>query len=368
MSRATRASTAAPVASLEQEKLLAVRKFNAKPESGIAYLLERSVVPNSPEAVAEFLRRTSGLSKRRIGDYLGEPSEFASAVLSCYTSLFDFAGRPFVVAVREYLSPFRLPGEAQKIDRIMCVFSSHYCATNPDVFANADAAYVLAFAIIMLNTDAHSKQIKRKMTLGEFLSNNRGINAGGDLPESLLTSVYHDITHCEIEMSAPAPAPAPATLDRDPDRDPDPNPGLSRHHPLRDQDRHRLRRPRRVRADGVAAARLDLRQVRAQPRRRRQEPLVPAVDPQRGGRPLLPQPRAQVEAEKCVPLDEIVDVLPGPASEAFKRHGVAPSSAEGKCCFSLVLAGRTLDLRAPPRTSSPCGSPTSDRSSSIAWI
>ena len=39
----------------------------------------------------------------------------------------------------------------------------------------AAAAYVLAFSVIMLNTDAHSNQIVNKMTQEEFLRNNRGI-------------------------------------------------------------------------------------------------------------------------------------------------------------------------------------------------
>ena len=105
----------------------------------------------------------------------------------------------FVEAVRAYLSPFRLPGEAQTIDRIMESFAAAYCSQNPSVFANADAAYVLAFAIIMLNTDAHSSQIRNRMTLEQFISNNRGINAGNDLPQQLLSSVYHDIVGQEIK-------------------------------------------------------------------------------------------------------------------------------------------------------------------------
>ena len=32
---------------------------------------------------------------------------------------------------------------------------------NPCVFADEDAAYVLGFSVIMLNTDAHSSQVKR---------------------------------------------------------------------------------------------------------------------------------------------------------------------------------------------------------------
>ena len=54
--------------------------------------------------------------------------------------------------MRAFLSPFRLPGEAQKIDRIMCEFSQRYCTQNPGVFADPDAAYVLGFSVSMRNT------------------------------------------------------------------------------------------------------------------------------------------------------------------------------------------------------------------------
>lgn len=59
------------------------------------------------------------------------------------------------------LLPCRLPGEAQKIDRIMEKFAERYCRDNPSAFAAADGAYLLAFAIIMLNTDAHNPMADR---------------------------------------------------------------------------------------------------------------------------------------------------------------------------------------------------------------
>lgn len=48
---------------------------------------------------------------------------------------------------------FRLPGEAQKIDRMMEVFAHAFYAANRGPFADADCAHVLAFSILMLNTD-----------------------------------------------------------------------------------------------------------------------------------------------------------------------------------------------------------------------
>ena len=47
---------------------------------------------------------------------------------------------------------FRLPGEAQKIDRMMETFAQRYCQLNPNIFSNTDTCYVLSFAVIMLNT------------------------------------------------------------------------------------------------------------------------------------------------------------------------------------------------------------------------
>ena len=67
----------------------------------------------------------------------------------------------------------------------------------------------------MLNTDAHNPVVKTRMTKMDFIKNNRGINDGHDLPETLLESIYNEIVTNEIRMkdeveAAPVPiAPAP---------------------------------------------------------------------------------------------------------------------------------------------------------------
>ena len=55
----------------------------------------------------------------------------------------------------------RLPGEAQKIDRLMEKFAERFVKCNPASFKSADVAYVLAYSVIMLNTDAHNPQVRR---------------------------------------------------------------------------------------------------------------------------------------------------------------------------------------------------------------
>ena len=46
---------------------------------------------------------------------------------------------------------------------------------------------MLAFSLIMLNTDLHNPSVKHRMTKAEFIRNNRGINNGSDLPEEFLS-------------------------------------------------------------------------------------------------------------------------------------------------------------------------------------
>ena len=43
-------------------------------------------------------------------------------------------------------------------------FAERYVSCNPDAFKSADVAYVLAYSVILLNTDAHNPQVKNKMT------------------------------------------------------------------------------------------------------------------------------------------------------------------------------------------------------------
>ena len=75
-----------------------------------------------------------------------------------------------------------MPGEAQKIDRLLEKFAARFCQNNPTVFHSADVAYVLAYSVIMLNTDLHNPMVKNRMTKEEFIRNNRGINGKDDLP------------------------------------------------------------------------------------------------------------------------------------------------------------------------------------------
>lgn len=63
------------------------------------------------------------------------------------------------------------------------------------VVSATDTCYILSFAIIMLNTSLHNPNVKDKPSLQRFVSMNRGINNGEDLPAELLTvsCYYQDV-------------------------------------------------------------------------------------------------------------------------------------------------------------------------------
>ena len=81
-------------------------------------------------------------------------------------------------------------------------FAERYCANNPTVFPSADTAFILAYSVIMLNTDAHNPSIKedRRMKKEDFIRNNRGIAAGQDLPEKFLSEIYDNIVRNAITL------------------------------------------------------------------------------------------------------------------------------------------------------------------------
>ncbi|GAA5875344.1 hypothetical protein JCM3774_005784 [Rhodotorula dairenensis] len=204
-----------------------IKKFNFKPKRGVAFLIEHGFIRSSePKDIARFLLHADGLDKAQIGEYLGEGDPANIAAMHAFVDFMDFTNTKFVDALRMFLQSFRLPGEAQKIDRYMLKFAERYTAGNPDTFANADTAYVLAFSVILLNTDAHNPQVKKPMSKAEFVKNNRGIDDGKDLDEQFLSDIYDEINANEIRMKdeveaagpqAPAPglAGAIATVGRD---------------------------------------------------------------------------------------------------------------------------------------------------------
>ncbi|TNN74796.1 IQ motif and SEC7 domain-containing protein 2 [Liparis tanakae] len=151
-----------------------------KPEKGIQYLIERGFVSDTPVGIARFILERKGLSRQMIGEFLGNrQKQFNKDVLDCVVDEMDFSGMDLDDALRKFQAQIKVQGEAQKVERLIEAFSQRYCVCNPTLvrqFQNPDTIFILAFAIILLNTDMYSPNIKaeRKMKLEDFIKNLRG--------------------------------------------------------------------------------------------------------------------------------------------------------------------------------------------------
>ncbi len=206
-SSASLASSSAIASEKELMGLLAsvADRFNESQKRGLEYCQEVKLLPTplTARAVARFLKGCPGLSKPAIGEVLGEREQFYEEIREEFCDTFNFGGLRFDVALRLFMDAFRPPGEGQKIDRIVQSFGKKYYEQVPKSgLKSADAAYVLAFSVIMLNTDLHNTQNKRKMTLEDFGRINRNTNEGDPMPAELLSSIYAAISVDEFKISS----------------------------------------------------------------------------------------------------------------------------------------------------------------------
>ena len=178
-----------------------VTKFNENPKAGISYLASQGIIedPDDPQAVARFLKGTTRISKKVLGDYLSKLGR--EQILAAFLDLFDFTDKRVDEALRDLLGAFRLPGEAPLIERIVTVFAERYCANSKgEDIADKDTVYVLTYAIIMLNTDQHNPNVKAqaRMKPEDFTKNLRGVNGGKDFAPEYIQAIYESIKTNEI--------------------------------------------------------------------------------------------------------------------------------------------------------------------------
>ena len=206
---------------------IGVRFFNEDSSFGLKYLFSCGALLKEPQCVAKWLLTEERLGRTVIGEYLGSPNSFNLKVLEHYVSMQDLHHMPFIEAMREFMSNFRIPGEAQKIERILEVFARHYttdCGTSgagdrideesetsvaSQVSApvrranvtpsNPDTAHILSYSVLMLNTDLHNNNVKQHMSKDAFIRNNRGIDDGNDIPAEILESIYSDVHSNEFQ-------------------------------------------------------------------------------------------------------------------------------------------------------------------------
>ncbi|PVG04822.1 hypothetical protein CPB86DRAFT_721318 [Serendipita vermifera] len=151
--------------------------------AGVLSTESRITLPSQPvpqpkideESPEDYVQRLlEAVSKAEVAGVLASSGDaFHAEALKIYLERFAFKDDPLDIAIRRLLMHLSLPRETQQIDRVMEAFASRYNHCNPDLFVESDQAYILAFSLIMLHTDAFNKSNKNKMTKAGYIKNTR---------------------------------------------------------------------------------------------------------------------------------------------------------------------------------------------------
>ncbi|KAL1123464.1 hypothetical protein AAG570_002544 [Ranatra chinensis] len=179
--------------------------FNSKPKKGVQFLQDHHLLssPMNPQEVAIFLRENPHLDKKMIGEFISNRSNLP--VLECFVKSFDFTELRIDEALRLYLESFRLPGESPLISLVMEHFADHWHKCSGEPFCNSDAAFTLAYAVILLNVDQHNHNVKKQnnpMKPEDFKRTLKNVNGGQDFDQDMLDDIYKAIKNEEIVMPA----------------------------------------------------------------------------------------------------------------------------------------------------------------------
>ncbi|XP_051506631.1 Golgi-specific brefeldin A-resistance guanine nucleotide exchange factor 1-like isoform X1 [Myxocyprinus asiaticus] len=178
-------------------------QFNQKPKKGIQFLQEKGLLstPMDNNEVAQWLRENPRLDKKMIGEFISDREN--TDLLDSFVNTFSFQGLRLDKALRLYLETFRPSGESAVIQHLLETFTDSWHKVNGNPFQTKDADLVLAYAIMMLNTDQHNHNARKQnipMTVEQFKKNLKGVNGGNDLDQDMLEDIYNAIKNEEIVM------------------------------------------------------------------------------------------------------------------------------------------------------------------------
>ena len=166
--------------------------FNTIPDVGIDYLVKAEIIELKPLSVAKFLYKNQSLAKAKIGEYLGQfESAFCMKVLSLFVQEFDFSGLRIDKAIRKLVTYIKVPGNHDRVEKIMEAFVKRYVKCNPGQLGKTeslDRLVVTACSIVKLNIELHSKNNK-KISEKDFLSS----LSRHEVDSKLLKNVYKSV-------------------------------------------------------------------------------------------------------------------------------------------------------------------------------
>jgi hypothetical protein len=174
--------------------------FNQSQSKSAIDSLSVVIGSSNPIDLARLMRdETRLISREAVGRFLGQPNDLNQKVLQQFVRLHDFKRKAPEQALRDFLATFRLPGEAQQIQRFLELFAAHYCQCNPGHFQHEDQLFLLSYSLLMLNTLRHRPHVHAKLSRRRFKAMNLGVD------RSVLRRAYTSV--CRNPFQVPSDYP-----------------------------------------------------------------------------------------------------------------------------------------------------------------
>ncbi|RNF11178.1 hypothetical protein TraAM80_01109 [Trypanosoma rangeli] len=170
--------------------------------------LGRELPAPTPDGTEESTAALAAWKAKRETDHLRAGTvRFYEEQLKGFLQEFDYRNKSLLHCIRETAYHMCMPGEAQKIDRVMEAFAKVWVKSNCDAakeinpFRSEQGPFILAFSLIMLNTDQHSGKMVKPMQRADFRRVHRDSDGGNRLPDEYLDQLYDDVKAHPIIMS-----------------------------------------------------------------------------------------------------------------------------------------------------------------------
>lgn len=151
-------------------------------------------IKDPAEKLAFLFYHNPQVSRSKLGHFFGEPDDIYLRTMTYFFDYEDYKGMRVDEAMSSFMNLFDLPGESQKIDRVLQKFSAKYSKDNSQIISEK-CTYGLSFLVMMLQSEWHNPQVIEKMTYEQFMKLGMNIEEYEKyLTESLMKGIYETLT------------------------------------------------------------------------------------------------------------------------------------------------------------------------------
>ena len=165
--------------------------------------------------VAILIRYSNYVNIENLFEIMAESNPFSNMILQEYSSTYNFKGYSIVKAMNLFMSTFRLMGESYNIYNFICAFGNKFYKDNKEIFENnksnkekesiyfksEEEVISFAYSIMILNTDLHNPNVLNKMSVEDFIKNNKSSGLFSDMPDEYFKEIYQEIHDTELKKA-----------------------------------------------------------------------------------------------------------------------------------------------------------------------